>query len=71
MSDYERIEKAINFLKTNFKEQPALADLAKAVHLSDFHFQRLFTQWAGVSVSGNTRLLCTYFHHLNRPKKRI
>lgn len=49
MIDYERIEKAIVFLKQNFKEQPDLDEVAKQAHLSPFHFQRLFKDWAGVS----------------------
>lgn len=49
MIDYDRIEKAIIFLKQNFKEQPDLDEVAKKVHLSPFHFQRLFKDWAGVS----------------------
>lgn len=47
--DYERIEKAIHFIKLNFKEQPSLEDIARAIHVSPYHFQRLFSQWAGVS----------------------
>jgi len=49
MTDYERIEKAIVYIKQNFKEQPDLDEVAKQVHLSPFHFQRLFKDWAGVS----------------------
>lgn len=49
MTDYERIEKAIIYLKENFKEQPDLDAVARQVHLSPFHFQRLFKDWAGVS----------------------
>ena len=49
MTDYERIEKAIIYLKDNFKEQPDLDSIAKQVHLSPFHFQRMFKDWAGVS----------------------
>lgn len=49
MTDYERIEKAILFLQQNFKEQPNLDEVAKQVHVSPFHFQRLFKEWAGVS----------------------
>ena len=49
MTDYERIEKAILYLKSNFKDQPELDEVAKQVHLSPFHFQRLFKEWAGVS----------------------
>ncbi|MGG9963148.1 bifunctional helix-turn-helix domain-containing protein/methylated-DNA--[protein]-cysteine S-methyltransferase [Ferruginibacter sp. SUN106] len=49
MNDYERIEKAIVYLKENFRDQPDLDVVAKQVHLSPFHFQRLFKEWAGVS----------------------
>ena len=47
--NYNRIAEAIEFLKTNFKEQPNLDEVAKKVHLSPFHFQRLFSEWAGTS----------------------
>ncbi len=47
--NYERIAAAIAYLKTNFKAQPSLNQIAEQVHLSSFHFQRLFTDWAGVS----------------------
>lgn len=47
--DYQRIEKAIEYLKTNFKQQPSLEDIAEHVHLSPFHFQRMFKEWAGLS----------------------
>lgn len=49
MNDYERIEKAIIYLKENFREQPDLDEVAKQVHISPFHFQRMFKEWAGVS----------------------
>ena len=47
--DYQRIASAIRFLQQQFPAQPALADIAAHVHLSEFHLQRLFTRWAGVS----------------------
>ena len=47
--DYYRIEKAIAFIKKNANQQPSLADVAASVHLSDFHFQRMFSRWAGIS----------------------
>lgn len=47
--DYKRIEKAIEFLKQNFKTQPSLEQAAEKVNLSPFHFQRMFQHWAGVS----------------------
>lgn len=49
MNDYQRIEKAIQFLRSNFKQQPNLDEVAAHIALSPFHFQRLFTEWAGVS----------------------
>ena len=47
--DYVRIEKAIRYLDENFRRQPELTEVAAAVGLSDYHFQRLFRRWAGVS----------------------
>jgi AraC family transcriptional regulator of adaptative response/methylated-DNA-[protein]-cysteine methyltransferase len=49
MTDYERIEKAILYIRENFQQQPDLDVVAKQVYLSPFHFQRLFKEWAGVS----------------------
>jgi len=49
MSDYERIEQAIRFIRENFQDQPDLDEIARQIHLSPFHFQRLFKEWAGVS----------------------
>ena len=47
--NYNRIADAIDYIKINFKEQPNLDEVAEKVHLSPFHFQRLFTEWAGTS----------------------
>lgn len=47
--NYDRIANAIGYIKENFKDQPSLNDVAKSVNLSPFHFQRLFSDWAGVS----------------------
>ncbi len=47
--DYARIAQAIAYINNNFKNQPSLNDIASAVNLSPFHFQRLFSEWAGVS----------------------
>ena len=49
MTDFERITKAIHFIKENFKQQPGLDEVAAHIHLSPFHFQRLFKEWAGIS----------------------
>ncbi|HYM37208.1 MAG TPA: methylated-DNA--[protein]-cysteine S-methyltransferase [Nitrospiraceae bacterium] len=47
--DYRRIEKAIRFIEGNVRRQPRLADIARHVGMSEFHFQRIFSRWAGVS----------------------
>ena len=47
--NYDRIAEAIAYIQTNFKSQPNLDDVAEKVHLSPYHFQRLFTEWAGTS----------------------
>lgn len=47
--NFDRITQAIGYLKDNFKEQPNLDEVAEKVHLSPFHFQKMFTDWAGVS----------------------
>jgi AraC family transcriptional regulator of adaptative response/methylated-DNA-[protein]-cysteine methyltransferase len=47
--DYHRIAKAIDYLKLNYKRQPSLDEAAGYVHLSPFHFQRMFKDWAGVT----------------------
>jgi AraC family transcriptional regulator of adaptative response/methylated-DNA-[protein]-cysteine methyltransferase len=47
--DYHRMEKALAWLAEHWSEHPSLDQAAEAVHLSPFHFQRIFTRWAGVS----------------------
>lgn len=47
--DYARIARAIRFLERGRREQPSLEEVARHVHLSPFHFERLFVRWAGVS----------------------
>jgi AraC family transcriptional regulator of adaptative response/methylated-DNA-[protein]-cysteine methyltransferase len=47
--NFDRIARAISFIRTNFKEQPSLDVIAGEVNVSPYHFQRLFTEWAGVS----------------------
>jgi AraC family transcriptional regulator of adaptative response/methylated-DNA-[protein]-cysteine methyltransferase len=48
-TNYHRIEQAIQYLEANFQRQPELDEVAEKVHLSPFHFQRIFTEWAGIS----------------------
>ena len=47
--DYLRIEQAILYLENHYKDQPELGAVAANIGLSEYHFQRLFTRWAGVS----------------------
>ena len=47
--DYSRIEKAIVYINNNFRDQPLLEEISTAVNMTPFHFQRLFSAWAGVS----------------------
>jgi AraC family transcriptional regulator of adaptative response/methylated-DNA-[protein]-cysteine methyltransferase len=47
--NYEKIAKAIAFISENAKKQPSLFEVAEEVSISQFHFQRMFTEWAGVS----------------------
>ncbi len=47
--NYQRIEQAIKYLEENFQRQPELEEVAEKVHLSPYHFQRIFTEWAGIS----------------------
>ncbi|NIQ39771.1 MAG: methylated-DNA--[protein]-cysteine S-methyltransferase [Proteobacteria bacterium] len=49
LTDYRRIEKAIEYLQGHYLDQPNLNELAGHVNLSPFHFQRLFRRWAGIS----------------------
>ncbi len=47
--DYSRIEQVIYYLEKNAYRQPSLSEIADNIHLSEYHFQRLFTRWVGIS----------------------
>ena len=47
--NFNRIAEAISYIKVNFKTQPGLEEIAENVNLSPFHFQRLFSEWAGTT----------------------
>ena len=55
--DYRRVERGIAYIAAHFREGPALEDVAAAAHVSPFHFQRMFTAWAGVSPKTFARYL--------------
>lgn len=46
---YHLMARAIDWLVANAQDQPSLEVLAEQAGMSPFHFQRLFTRWAGVS----------------------
>ncbi len=64
--DYKRIERAIDYIEQNFKQQPTLDQMARSVHLSKFHFNRIFKRWAGISPN---RFL--HFLTLDYTKKQL
>ena len=47
--DYRQIEKALIYLEHNFDRQPTLDEIAASAGFSEYHFQRLFTRWVGIS----------------------
>ena len=47
--DFARVARAIAYIDEHFREQPRLATIAGAARLSEFHFNRLFRRWAGVT----------------------
>lgn len=49
LEDYLRIEQAIQYLEAHYQQQPKLHEIAQSIGLSEYHFQRLFTRWAGIS----------------------
>jgi AraC family transcriptional regulator of adaptative response/methylated-DNA-[protein]-cysteine methyltransferase len=49
LQDYRRIAQVIDYLREHYRSQPSLAELAAHCGLSESHFQRLFTRWAGIS----------------------
>ena len=47
--EFARVAEAINYIRQDFRSQPGLEQIAERVGLSPAHFQRMFTNWAGVS----------------------
>jgi AraC family transcriptional regulator, regulatory protein of adaptative response / methylated-DNA-[protein]-cysteine methyltransferase len=64
--DYNRIEKAIRFIETDFKSQPTLDEIAREICMSKYHFDRLFKRWAGISP-----IQFLQFTTLDYTKKRL
>ena len=55
--DCARVERAIRCVEANRRRQPELTQIAVGVHLSEYHFQRLFQHWAGISPKRFLRFL--------------
>jgi AraC family transcriptional regulator of adaptative response/methylated-DNA-[protein]-cysteine methyltransferase len=49
MDDYAKIAEAIRYIDRNKDRQPSLEEVSAHLSLSMYHFQRLFTRWAGIS----------------------
>ena len=47
--DYKRIAETLAYLRLHYRQQPSLAEVAQRAELSEAHFQRLFSRWAGIS----------------------
>lgn len=56
---YDQVAKAIDYLYEHFREQPSLEEVASQVNMSAFHFQRVFTEWAGISPKRFLQYLTT------------
>lgn len=68
--NYKRIEKAIAYIDKNFKRQPSLEEMAAELNLSPYYFQKMFTEWAGVSPKKFIQYLgVNYAKEILREKK--
>jgi AraC family transcriptional regulator, regulatory protein of adaptative response / methylated-DNA-[protein]-cysteine methyltransferase len=47
--EFARMTRAIEFIEREYQRQPKLAQIAKFVGLSEFHFNRLFRRWTGLT----------------------
>ena len=46
---YQTISRAITFIRSTLIQQPKLEQIAGSVGMSPHHFQRVFTEWVGMS----------------------
>jgi AraC family transcriptional regulator, regulatory protein of adaptative response / methylated-DNA-[protein]-cysteine methyltransferase len=68
--NFDRIAEAIHFIKSNNEKQPSLEEIAVHVNMSAFHFQKMFTEWAGVSPKKFLQYITvSYAKNLLREKK--
>jgi len=61
--DFARVARAIGYIDEHFREQPRLATIAASVRLSEFHFNRLFRRWAGVTPRQYLAFVTAYAAH--------
>jgi AraC family transcriptional regulator of adaptative response/methylated-DNA-[protein]-cysteine methyltransferase len=47
--EFARMTRAIEFIELEYERQPRLAEIARHVGLSGFHFNRLFRRWTGLT----------------------
>jgi len=47
--DYQQIAKAIAFMEKNYLAKPSLSAIAQHLNLSEYHFQKVFSKWVGIS----------------------
>ena len=47
--EFARMTRAIEFIEREYQRQPRLGEIAKFVGLSEFHFNRLFRRWTGLT----------------------
>lgn len=66
MIDYRRVAKAITYIKEHSNKQPKLDEVAESVHLSPYHFHRMFKEWAGVTAKEFSQYIS-----LNHAKKLL
>lgn len=49
MDQFQKVAEAIQYMTDNYRHQPSLMDVAREVHQSEYHFQRVFSEWVGIS----------------------
>jgi AraC family transcriptional regulator of adaptative response/methylated-DNA-[protein]-cysteine methyltransferase len=47
--EFARMTRAIEFIEREYRRQPKLGEIARHVGLSEFHFNRLFRRWTGLT----------------------
>jgi AraC family transcriptional regulator of adaptative response/methylated-DNA-[protein]-cysteine methyltransferase len=47
--EFARMTRAIEFIEREYQRQPRLGEISKHVGLSEFHFNRLFRRWTGLT----------------------